>query len=456
VTPARGPLRRARGLAPLAAGLGALAAGLLAPITAPAQDGPAQLLTLGLSTGLAANTNRRLDPDDAEGSAALTTGLSFAYRDATPLQSFALSSDLTLRQSRGTGDDGADGLTDPNLNFAWERAVRDSAIGISGSVRRSEVDFLRPLETLLLTPGDPFAEVDDPLPDLDDPLTDLDDLTATLERGTRLSYRLETSLQLRRTAPFGIDLSAGLSGTRYSDTDDSELADDQRYRVGAGLRFALDPVTEASLGLRYSFIDEEDEGDEDDGDEGDEGRRETTTLTAAVSRRYPLGVIGLSANVAQTDTGERYGLSANAGRSGVGWSLSGSTGVAVDEDGDATFQGGLQANRALATGRVGLGFDRSLRTGDESDITVTALSINYGTRLTPLLSVTADASWIRTDEAEDDTAEAARLGLSLSRSLTEDWALSAGVVQRFRDDEDGSATDTALTVGLRRSFAFVP
>jgi hypothetical protein len=416
-----------------AAGLALMAAGLAAVTPVFAQDAPARLLTLGLSTGLVANTNRRLDPDDPESSSAATTGLSFAYRDATPLQLLSISGDLGLRYSQGTEDEEDDnGLTDPAIGFAYQRTVPDTSFSVSGSLRRSEVDFLQPLDAFLLDP--------------DDPLFNPEDLTRTSEQGTQLSYNLQAATELRRRAPFGIDLSAGVSGTRYSGTDDPSLEDSDRARLGVGLRFRLDPVTQARLGVRYLT---------QDSDDPEEVQR-NATITAGIARDYPLGQVGLQASVTDTDDGQRTQLSVSAARSSTTWDLSGSLGVADGSGGELTAVGGLRAQREFAASQIGVAFDRSVRTGDTSEVTLTALSVDYGFRLTPRLSVTTNAAWVRTVEASGPAEDAIRLGLTGNRPLTEDWALSAGVTHRIEDNDDGRAQDTALSIGLRREFAFIP
>ncbi|UWQ23208.1 hypothetical protein [Jannaschia sp. W003] len=427
---ARTPAASVRGAA--AAGLALAAAALAAAAPVLAQDGPARELTVGLSTGLAGNTNRRLEADGGSGSVAATAGLSFAFRDATPLQSITVTGDTGLRYSRGSdADEDANGFTDPSIGFAYQRAVPDTAFAASGSLRRSQVDFLEPIDAFLLDP--------------DDPLFDPEDLTRSLQEGTRLSFSLQADAEFRRTAPFGFDLSAGVSGTRYDDLTGSDLVDTDRTRVGVGLRFQLDPVTLARVGLNHSTIET------DDGTEA----RDTSSVTGSISREFPLGQVGLQASYSDTEEGQRTRLSATAARQSVTWDLSGSLGLAQDSNDDLTVVGGLRAQREFEASQVGLAVDRSVRTGDDAEITVTALSADYGRSLTPTTSLATDAAWVRTTDS-DDTADAIRLGLSLNRSLTEDWSLSTGVTHRIKDNSSGRAQDTALTLGLRREFSFIP
>lgn len=419
------------------AGAGILAMSFVTVATGLAQDAP-RLLNIGVSTGLTTNSNRELDPNTSEGTTAATVGLSFDYVDATPIQSLTLSGSTGLRFARGSEAVEEDnGLTDPTFRFAYQRSVPDTAFSLSGSVRRSDVSFLRSLDDFLLDP--------------DDPLFDPDQLTSIQEDGTRLTFDLGTRVDLFRRARFGVDLSAGLSGTRYSGTTDPDLVDTDRTRAGVGLRFEIDPVTRARLGLRRSRIQEDDPTVRD---------RDTTQISASIARDFPLGVIGLDATTTQTDgtigSTRRNGLELSLSRRSTTWDLSGRIGLSRNDNGETTAIGGLTATRELENSQIGISFDRSVRTGDTSNVTVTALSVDYGTRLTPVLSLSAGASYVQTDEPTEPTAEAGTLNLNLNRALTEDWALSAGVTQRYRSNSNGTANDTAVSLGIRRSFQFIP
>lgn len=45
------------------------------------------------------------------------------------------------------------------------------------------------------------------------------------DTGTQRQFGFDTALELRRRSPFGITLSAGFTGLRFSDTDDPDLTD---------------------------------------------------------------------------------------------------------------------------------------------------------------------------------------------------------------------------------------
>jgi hypothetical protein len=450
-----GPARRRLRAALLGGGLlgGVLAAaalGLAPGGSAWAQDGgqgSARELTLGVSSSLSANTNRTLDPDDALSSTRAGLRFSLAYADVTPIQSFRLTGGVGLRQvweDDAEDEDALDGLAEPDLRLSFERAVPDTRIAATARVGRELVSFLEPIDDLLESPGDP--------------LLDPSDLLGGDEReGSLLRLGGDVELELWRTAPVGLELSAGVALRRYQDVTDPDLTDSDRARVGASLRFTLDPVTRARIGLRHSRVEEEETG------AGEAGDSRTTALVGSLTRETPLGSIGVDGSVDDTEDGERYTLALDYATRLPLWSLSSRAGLSRGTAGDLSFVGSLRAERELIDGALSITVDQRLRSigsdGEdvEEEALVSGLRVGYTKQVNPLLGLTADASLLRTDPTGDDAAETvASAGIGLQRQLTRDWTVNLGLRHRYRDDEGGGAHDNSVSLSLGRSFAFRP
>ncbi|MEM8633343.1 MAG: hypothetical protein AAGF33_00045 [Pseudomonadota bacterium] len=411
--------------APCLSGLFGACLGLLIAPAALAQgqgDGP--ILRLGLTTGGQFNTNRTLDRDDPGSTTELSSQLDFLARFATPTQSLDIGGDVTLRGVNGAEADAvATGLVDPNLRLNYTRRSRDAQLDTSAFYSEQDV-FASELQF--------------------DPVTaDFDLLDSG---GTQRRFGIDTRLDLRRRAPFGISLSAGFTGVRFSDTTDPDLSDEDRFRAGLGLRFDLTPVTQANVDLRFSSF-------EDFGD--DEGRRDTYALDAGLRRTLTNGDIGLNAIITDTEDGTRSTLRGTRGFETALWQVTGALGLTREVTGDVTGIGGIDLAYALPNGALTAGFDRSVRSGtDDEEEEVTRLDLGYRTQLNALTQFNAQFSFTDRQASDDgDDGRFTTLSLAVQRQLTRDWSLNIGLEHRIVDDDDtGRADDNLFRVNLRRDL----
>ena len=455
------------------AGASGLALLLGAGVAVPQQAG-GTLLTFGTTAGIVVDDNRSLDPDGEGTTLQGTARLDFALRYDTPLQSLAISGDAGLRavSAPDDEDDLSSAFADPSLRFAYQRQARDARLSLNGSLRRTAIAFIEPFaipgDPLLPDPPAPVVDPIDPddpdavpLPvvdDLDDPeepddpqvLDDLDDLDVRTGDGTRINYALGARLELRRRAPLGVTLSAGTSGRRYDDIGSAEFSDETRRNAGVALRFTLNPVTRANLALTYSDFDQ---------DGAEEGLRQTYAVTAGVSRRLTAGTVSLSGTATSTEDGERYGLSVNRRLRLPLWTFTGRLGVTQTVDGDLSPSLGFGATRALPDGTVSASLDRSIRSGsDDEEREVTQISVDYSKALTPLASFGADLSYVQSDGTGGADSESfGSAGVSLSRTLTEDWSASLSLRHRVENDADTpTARGNTVSLNLRRRVSIRP
>lgn len=408
---------------------------LSAPIWAQETEAVrARLLTFGTSIGLVADDNPGLDVDPGEASIEASARLDATLAFATPTETFTLRGDAGLRAIEGPGTFGSsDGLADPNAALSYTRTVRDSRLEVDAFLRRSEVAFLVPL-----TEG------------FDDPLL-LEDLDLSRETGARYSYGMSSRLELRREAPLGLSLSAGLVGRSYVDTEaSSTLTDSLRYNAGLGLRLDLTPATRARLDFGYSGYEEDLPGAE---------RRDTFSLGASVSRDRPAGSIGASTQIVSTETGERLRFSIDRALELPLTKISAQLGVVRTEEGDVLPSGRLSMTHALRQGGLSASLLREVRSGaDDDERRVTAINLAYDRPLSRLANLGVDLSYIESAPTGAGISESfATASIGYSHALAEDWRLNVDLEHRI---EDNGASDTAsgnrVSIFLRREFSYQP
>lgn len=407
----------------------------LAGLAILATTGPAlaqdtgRLLSFGTSFGFIADDNPDLDPDGSEGTVDAFISTDLLFRRATRVQSLALSGNAQFRNDDGS-DAGASsgGLAQSNLNLDYRRESADTALGVTAGLRRDRVEYLDLLAI-----------------DIDDDLI-IDEIDAIGRTGTRLNYRLDTTLELRRRAPLGVTLSAGLSGVDYSDTNDPDLTDEERRRAGLGLRFTFNPVLRGTVDVDYEDFEDPD-GDEDDRDE--------LSVGARLSRNLPTGSIGLRTTVTSTDDGERLTLGLSRVLETPLWIVSGDIGVTRQVAGDVTPVAQIDVSRDLPAGQISTGLRRSVRTDSDGDETVlNALSVNYAREVNPTLTMSMGLSYVGTEPSGDESSDSfAAARVDFRKALTRDWSLNLGLEHRSEDDGDiGQASSNRLSLSLRRAF----
>ena len=410
----------------------------LAGLAILATTGPAlaqdtgRLLSFGVNFGLVADDNPDLALDGGEGTVDAFVSTDLLFRRATRVQSLTLSGNARLRNDGGSDeDDSSGGLAQSNLNLAYRRESADAALGVTAGLSRDRVDYLDPLAV-----------------DLDDDLI-IDEIDAVGRTGTRLSYRLDTTLELRRRAPLGVILSAGLSGVDYSDTNDAELTDEERRHAGLGLRFDFNPVLRGTVAVDY---DDYENPDPDDGEES----RDELSVGARLSRNLPTGSIGLHTGITSTDDGERLTLGLNRALETPLWEVEGEIGVTRQVNGDITPVAQIDVSRDLPTGQISALLRRSVRSGSDAEETVlNAVSVSYAREVNRTLAMSMGLSYVGTEPSGDDESSdsftSARV--DFSKALTEDWSLNLGLEHRSEDDGDiGRASSNRLSLSLRRAF----
>lgn len=390
------------------------------------QAGAPPALRFGLTTEAVYSSNRGLDAPSQGGTFEYIARLDFGVTFATPVQQLEISGDFGLRHvtgaERGTLDTG---LVEPNLAIRYARQSRDAELSLA--LRSNELDVSSAsLEEVLGVP----------VPVL------------VTEDGTRRTTVFDTELDLRRRAPFGITLSAGFTGLRYSNTTSPTLSDQDRFRLKALLRLDLTPSMRATLDLGYSTF-------EDFGTA--QGLRETYTLNGNLRQDLRNGDASFSFGATMTEDGERYTIGAGRSITTALWEVSGSVGLTRDIAGDVLPDASLDLVRTLPDGSLTARFSRRVASGvDDDEEQITSLSVTYAKQLTPLTSFNTSLTFSETDPtaAGSNSSSVGTLGVGLERTLAQGLQLNLGFQHRVTENVAGTrARDNRLSVSLRRDLS---
>lgn len=391
------------------------------------QTGAPPAFRFGLTTGVVANSNRGFDAPSAGSTIEYTARLDFGITFATPVQELDISGDIGLRHVTGAESGALDtGLVEPNLSIGYTRQSRDARLALT--FRTNELDVSsNTLEEIIGVP----------------------DPVLVTEEGTRRSTVFDTELELRRRARFGVTLSAGFTGLTYGDTvPASSLTDQDRFRLGALLRFDLTPSMRATLDFGYSTF-------EDFGTP--EGVRETYSLNGDLRQDLRNGNISFQFGATATEDGDRYTLSAGRSVTTPLWEFSGTLGLTRDIQGDVLPTASLSLARALPDGSLSASFSQRVASGaDDDEEQITSLSVTYAKQLNAITSFNASLSYSETDPtaAGASTNSFGTLGIGLQRSLTRGVQLDLGFQHRISEDIAGMrARDNRLSISLRRDLS---
>jgi hypothetical protein len=393
-----------------------------APAALLAQDEDGGLrLSFGLTAGVERVTNPGLDVPAADDRTAAYARLSFGLADATRATSVDLRAAGTLQGGSGELDRG---LINPSLRLALGRTGPGQSLRFTSFLTETDLDTLR---SLVLDP-----ETGEVVEDAEG-------------EGTRRQTGADLVYGFGEGGPWGGTLSAGFTDTTFS--GDTTEPDTQRLRAGATLRFALDPATDVTGGLRWSRF------------ENDTETRDTLRADAGIARALPAGSISAGVFAERTEDGTRTGLTFGRSYELPDGALSLSLGLTRDTGGGLRGTGALSWTRELPRGSLRASLRQQVAAGDDDEETqLTAIDLGFSQQLTPAarldLGLTAST---REDTATGITTRNAALSATYLHDLPQDWALAAGWRHRIRDrDTEGRATSDTLFLELRRAVELRP
>jgi hypothetical protein len=453
--------------------LGSAALAAVGTIALAQQDEPpaGSLFTLDISAGASIDDNQALNDPSLGTTTRTDLGATLRFLDETAVSRLAVSL-FTRGEFARSPDDDLDGF-----NFRLPTATADYTI-------------LGPNSRLSLNARYVFERVDeDVLVFLDENLNPVDLL---IDGGELRRITLGANFSTGIEGPLGLDVGASFDNRDYIDTTDPDLFDRRSVRANAALRFQLTPVMTGRLTGSISRLDDDTAGDPRtetmaygagltyaldpittfSADAAFTTVEETafgTTLsetdgiafTLSAQREMRNGVIG--ARVARTinEAATRTLISFDRGVDLRDGSLSYSIGYSFSEDdGDDALVGSLDYVRELRTSRLSARLSQEAVSSDGGDDTlVTRIAVGFNQEINSASSLGVDFGLGRSDTlvAGGDTTTRANLGVSYRRELTRDWDWVLGYEARLSRETGGSdATSNRVFTRIDRSFTFRP
>ena len=400
-----------------------------------AQDQGGRSLFADVYQRLEGTTNLGLDPDE-QGAYVATTGLSLGISSITARDSLTLSLGGTLR---ATNDDEADsGFEGPRLRGDYARSGANASFRFSTTYDSRDIEYFDALDLAgTLEEGGLVP-------------TDLDEISSFLDgfnrTGTRDTFRFDTALSLGTAGPLGVTF--GLSGrdSSYSGLSPTSTLDDSTsLRADVTARARVNPVLDATASLRFRHAEEGD------------STEDTTGVGVGLLYERPIGTYGVSFDADEVDGETRFGLSGSLARSFPrNADLDLTLGIVSTTSDEVTWNGALSYSQPLSrVSAANVQFRRAVTDDpDQGEKTVSIFAAGYDRSLTRLTSVGLDATFTRTENLSSDRSETAgRVSASVSRRLTENWALTGGVSHAFENqDLGGDTTANTVFVQIGRSF----
>lgn len=412
----------------------ALVPGAAVGIAAAAQDAGGIRLTFGLSERVQATRNLALNPVSEGTTVRSDTSLRVNLASDTRDESFALTSNGSLRWVNRPDADATFEIGDPNLAASYSRRGPGSQFRLSGQVRSDDISFQRPLSDFINEEG----ELELP--------SDLDELEGS---GTRLRYSASTALRWGQDGPLGFGLTAGVNVTDYRDAAPT-LYDSTGANVG--LQVTMRPVTGRTIttSLRYSYFEN---------DNPATAAQDTLTLGTRFGLDLQTGQIFANLAATKVEEGTRYTVGGGyqrefpdeLGRFGFNVNATRTTRDTL------ALTGSLNLQRELKVGQVNAQVRRSVGENDSNQERVlTGATIGYSRPIAPRTRINLGADYSRsTTVASDLSVTNAALRAGLAYQLTPDWGLNAGYSRRYRNDEtDGTGWVDSDTIyfGISRQF----
>lgn len=449
-----------------AAMIGALA---LSGLPSAAQEGGVTA-QIGFNQRFEINDNFDLDVDSPGTTVLSTSSLSFDWASVTRSQQLRFGTSTALRYVLRPGGGHDTEIDDPQLRLSYRREAANAALSARANYRRSQIEFVRPLEDFT----DEEGELD--LPE------DVDDLEGT---GIRQSLSLSGQLSLGTQGPLGITLSAGVRDLQYEDVTDPDLFDTRRVTLGATANAQISPAITGRLSVSGSRFEAED---------AENTRRDTISVTTGAEFLMPgdgtldlsfgytvieteefgvtsrdegfeaaagfsfaviNGSAGVNASLSQTSDGARVRLSGSRSLELPNGSLGFSLGVTQLDDGDPSVTARVNWAQRLPEGRLNASLTRDVAvTNDDEERISTQGSIGWGYDINPVSSLSLRLTGsLQEETADDPQVTRANFTATYSRALTRDWNLNVGFTHRYRDEQgEGVAQSNAVFVGLGRNF----
>ena len=394
------------------------------PSNGQAQEVGGVVLSFGIEQGIYWKDNPDLDIPSTGKEISSGTKLNFGLVNETQDQRLSFTAQGTLVVGNGTEK----GLVSPSANLSYSRSSVATTLEVSAFVREADVSTLDFLTGIDGTGTPVFAAVSG--------------------TGTRHQTGANAKLTFGQDSRFGGSFSLGLTDTRYHDTTDPSLIDNRRNTANLSLRFDLNEVTTATLGLTGSQL--KDQG---------AATQNSTNVSLGLAFDRPNGAYTADLTTANGKDGTRQSLRFGRSLDLPAGKLSANLGLARLSSGSTQMVGALDWQQELAQGTLTLGVSHDVTSNDnDAETSVSRLAVSYNQELSATLGLALSAGL--QDSSETTTGFGTKttdLSASLRKQLTQDWGMTFGASHRIRDkDVSGRAESSTVFLSIGRNFVFRP
>ena len=447
------------------------AAGTAAQPATPARGG--LQVDIGVSTKLTVDDNFQLQQTSAGTSTIWDNTLTFGLSNVTGVQDLSINGSGVLRYGDIPGRS-LSGFEDPNLRLRYRLDGVNSQLTLTGRYRHVDREFLDPFQIeqeetnagafysgggtmTIRNAGVSYVT------GLNDPLTftlslshdEKDYDAAALAANARLfdtqNDDVNATVALKVSPITSLRFNAGYAHYTAEDTPQTGRTTID-YSIGVVQDINPVLVLDARLGVTEV---------------------ETDTLTGTTQRDGLTGAVTLTQTLANgtayfaADSSVNQNGSRETFRFGRSLQLplgtfSGSIGATHAPSGNTYAVATLAYSRQLSSSNVSVSLNRGVNTNNSSeDVLDTRLTVAYGYDINNNSRLDFSVNWGRSESAgigAAPTIDRTTLRAAYTHDLTQDWALTGGVLLRHRSDSSlpGDAQSNSVFVTLGRTFSFRP
>ncbi|MGB3177475.1 MAG: hypothetical protein WBA90_06300 [Albidovulum sp.] len=441
---------------------------------------------IGISSSLKVDDNFQLDTTSAGTSTILDNRLTFNLSSVTGVQDFNVTSSIVYRYASIPGlaslsrpSRTISEFEDPTIRFSYTRDGFNSKLSINGRYRNVDREFLDPFQ---IEKEDALASVNSTSGAFD------------TDGGTLTFRNIGLTYQTGINDPLGFTLGLNHDDKSYSNLTNTTrpLFDNQSDSVDLTATFKISPVTQLRLQTGLTDFSTDDTANTE--------RRTLNYSAGVVQDINPVLVVDAQLGWTTVDTDTNAGSSQRSGATGAvkltqtmnngtafasldstlnqngsrtslrfgrnlqlpSGTLNASLGAARTPAGNTQWIAAVAYSHQLKTSDISVSLNRAVSTTAASqDVIDTRLSVGYGHEIDNDSRLDLSVNW---GKSENDVVGGggtsitrSNLRASYTRSLTQDWDVTGGVLVRTRDDTSaGSASSNSLFLTLDRKFNYRP
>ncbi len=440
----------------------------------PAQPTKAGLqVDIGVSSTLRVDDNFQLQPNSTGTSTIWDNGLTFGLSSVTGVQDFSLDGSGVLRYGDIPGRS-LSGFEDPTLRLRYRLDGVNSQLTLTGRYRHVNREFLDPfqIEQEETNAGSFYAGggtltvrnaalnfvtgINDPLTftlDLAHDAKDYD--AAALAANTRLfantTDNADATVALKVSPVTSLRLNAGLA---HYTAEDTPQTDRTTTDYSIGVVQDINPVLALDAQIGFTEV----ETDTTTGTTRRDGLTGAATLTQTLANGTAFVGADSTVNQNGTHTSFRFGRSLQLPLG----NLSAALGATRSPSGNTYAIATVAYDRQLKSSNIAVSLNRGVSTNNvNEDVLDTRLTVAYGYEINNNSRLDFTLNWGQSESAgigNAPTIERTSLRAAYSHDLTQDWALTGGVLLRHRSDSSatGDAQSNSVFVTLDRTFSFRP